>query len=101
MLRRLAATAVATTLAFAGFAVPASADVPSATGVLVKTGSTYVDQTTGTVYNALPGGPDQINPLRLVQPSTSQSSWGLYYDEVGGGLYLIIEDGADLWIIEL
>ncbi|HEV2890620.1 MAG TPA: hypothetical protein VGX28_09610 [Frankiaceae bacterium] len=101
MLRKLAATAVAATLAFAGLASPASADVPTDTGVLVRTGSTYVDQTTGTVYNTLAAGPEQINPLRLVQPSTSRSSWGLYYDEVGGGLYLIIEDGSDLWIIEL
>lgn len=103
MLRRFAALAIASVLSFTGLAQTASAEVPTSTGQLVWTANGYVDQTYGTVYSAPVAGPAVIGPLERVEaPSTSQRwSWGLYYDKVGGGLYLIIEDGFDLWIIPL
>lgn len=102
MLRKLG---IAALLAFSlTGTTPATADVPAATGELVRTASGYVDTVSGTVYSTPVPGPDTIGPLQLVdtpRPATQRWSWGLYYDEVGGGLYLIIEDGSDLWIIPL
>lgn len=61
----------------------------------------YIDGASN-VYTLLTAGEPPLSLNPLVFASTSEAGWGVYYDEVGDKLYLIVEDGiGNIWIIEL